>query len=742
MERMDNTVLSSSDKGTSSPPVSRHVVHDRYECYTNDVSTPTNSNVARENKSRYKNVQIGPVMSANDVDALLSRKPNAVRNFINSLNEQMRHRVSPTGAMDTVSPVTPDDYVPEFDRELRECNVSVKSRINIFDRKNTVISRGARLMPVDSCTSADNQVDDIAADLSSDAGNPIDNISNSSTRFDYASETDANVPSWVVYNLKTGYLNGNTPDPSLGSNIPTLNSGRSNTDTVSFGGIPHNFGYPSRSISFGSHRPLYISQHSPHTAPNLSSATHDTDDSGVSNRSNSIHSLRQTSILGDARSGDIELPLELINRDCVPDASLQIPVAKSDISDVDDLYITLHSAGVDIRLRSVNVVKSGWTWMYNLKAGRWFPKFLVLFYDEPERPHNYQLHATIHDQYPTIHEDVEQETRFWDIYKIYSNMCRDAPSEYAPCPDDSTSSRFEQNPGHLWPNSASGNLTPDSSVLSKSCLQYYRDNDSVARLDNRHLGTVVIIPDGASVYLTIFDEMKVDIEGALRLGEFRELMAVDTTQVPYTKLYAPRNWLASLITRSIGKDPMYLIHIPLVNGYECVFMPLCAAQFSGVRLTYDMERALSTRVGREYEQWLFAIWEFVLRHGDITPGSTYADHCTTESRPMRVISIVKTWVRNAMDYIKSLWVTTPVLCIADNSSTSVDPAMDTLCQEQSYLRSVLVDGIATKSGVGTPEHKESVSKGFAQWIESRGFDDLSVSMNIYSITSRYANPDL
>lgn len=38
--------------------------------------------------------------------------------------------------------------------------------------------------------------------------------------------------------------------------------------------------------------------------------------------------------------------------------------------------------------------------------------------------------------------------------------------------------------------------------------------------------------------------------------------------------------------------------------------------------------------------------------------------------------------------------------------------------------------------IGSPEQKEAVNRGFRQWIQTHGFDDLSMNVGIYSLSNR------
>ncbi|GFE55784.1 30S ribosomal protein S9, putative [Babesia ovis] len=719
--------------GSHSPPVSRPIYQDRYECWTNEVTPAVAGNVARENKSKYKNVQVGPVMSATDVDALLSRKPNAVRNFINSLNEQMRHRLSPVGAVDGGSPLAPVDYEPEFGRELKECNVSVKSRIDIFDKKSPSVARGTRLMPVDFGSTPNSGYSD-TGDVSTEGALDCPERALGYSTDRYALGIHGRTPCGVLRPIEGLHtpqrstpvdnlcLPGILEDSKAGtgtlglsllkhSNTPVQYTPMSNTarSRCMRGSDYTPYRWPSDMPSDCSNRATPVYPHSPCAVD-------------ASDKLSWTPSVRTSCSYPEVPStGNIELPLELVNNYGAPDLNIHqndklYPLEYDSVNPGAQDIFRVNASGREIDLHSVNVVKAGWTWMYSSRARRWFPKYLVLFYDEPTR------YRHLHDKIRDTDADVAVESNFWDIYKIYSNMSNGC----------STNSHSGLASTDL------DNETNTLSMLSKSCLQYYLHPES-AQFRAKPADALVLIPDKATVFLTILNGETHDVEGALRRGEFRELMEVDVTQVPYTRYYAPRHWLASLIARSMGKEPMYLIHLPLLDGYECVFMPLCAAQFSGVKLSFEMERSLSNRVGREYEQWLFAIWEFVLRNGDLhaTGQPPHFSHVTSS----RIISIIKQWIRRAVSYLASLWNTNKALVDLvvprrESQSLRLCDLTDTPCREQSSLQSVLIEGCHTESGVGTPEHKIAVSKGFAQWIESRGFDDLSVSMNIYTLTNR------
>ncbi|ORM40591.1 uncharacterized protein BXIN_2117 [Babesia sp. Xinjiang] len=800
MERVKDSANPPQGQGTPRPSETRQIFNDRYECWSNEVSTPVDGNVFRENKAKYKNVQIGPVMSATEVDALLCRKPNAVRNFINSLNEQMRQRFSPVGAAEVHSTSPINDYEPEFDREIKECNVSVKSRINIFDKRGSVTDSGARLMPADStilCSETGalsssgaykaipNNVERTSGFNATTSVREIYGTSASSkeTSISQGGNVDGHSRSSSdVDGLKLGDRTTKLSCPHSGYHDWVQPSGRSQTDVVPCGSSqppkglnalnrwvsdlssdsardPFETGHryektiPQDYLSLGVTRFRIPGDYSSYSPQFGAGGMHETA-ATRNDRAAWTPSVRTSRSFNDAAIGSFELPLNLVKRDSdinaghsdkYPYAAAQEPGSHFD--PLDSQIFTVCASGRDIRLRTVNVVKAGWTWMHSMKAKRWFPKYLVLFYDEPHRPRKYQVHATMRNRQAPVTEDMTTESNFWDIYKIYSHLSQDNGADDFNIPDScsnvaqlygspSTTQSYNQCMAWQWNVSETGVM----SVVPKSPNGYYLDSDSVTKQPAKRVNnTLVLIPDGASVYLTILNEEVTDVYGAVRRGEFRELMEVDIGQVPYTKLHAPKHWLASLIARSMGRDPMNLIHIPLVDGYECVFMPLSAAKFPGVTLSYEMQCALANRVGREYEHWLFSIWEFVLRSGKTTSScDSLQEH---KVRPPRLMLILSRWLRRALTYIASMWPYDKDLWEAIKHKANINgrEAIDVVpdhSEEQSPLQSVLMCGGNVECGVGTPEHKRAVTHGFAQWVQSRGFDDLSVSMNFYTLTNR------
>ncbi|GBE61313.1 glycoside hydrolase family 2, putative [Babesia ovata] len=810
MKQQSASGTSPTERDSRPPPAQRRIIEGTYECWSNEVSPSRSDSVYRENKAKYRNVQVGPVISADEVDALLCRKPNAVKNFINSLNEQMRQRLSPAVAADINTPLESCDYEPEFGRELQQCNVSVKNRITIFDRKTQQADGGARLKT--AALRSEGFVNHEAspgersmATYATEVGTLVAEAAPKCSMF--VSSTPYDSSSW--FGLSSGfsqYAGEELGPPSrFGANLdldriaqlsqvgfnfgpPPPSTERSLTDVVRRVGAPCNQFGPSlqRCMSDHSHEPerdpfgsARLGRKAINKGPNAARYRFpgegspeprgfglvDTDDtlSFHESRNAWAPSLGQRRTFADAPVERVELPLELVRRGYDTDSDCSGPYADS--ADLESRnssrdvapYFTIRASGREIRIHTTNVIKAGWTWMHSARARKWFPKYLVLFYDEPQRARSYQLHATINGAATGGDRGAASPSSFWDIYKIYSHLgqttrvtadsadrCKDLdPSPRLPPykgvqPESLSISGSYSRPRNVWDADCKEAL----SVLSRSTYHSYLESlDAVGKsLSSNQRRSIVIIPDNATVYLTILSGETDDVAGALRRGDFREFMEVDVGLVPYTKQHAPNHWLTGFLTRTMGRDPLNLIHIPLVDGYECCFMPLCAAHFSGVSLTYEMECARLNRVGREYEHWLFSLWEFVVRRG-----GKAVDSSTDSGQsimPVTVATALGRLLRSATEFLSNIWQrargTNKVSAGCDEASYTHElHASSDLPEEQESLKSVLSGGGYTRRDVGSPSHKRALTRGFAQWISSRGFDDLSVSMNIYSLTSRF-----
>ncbi|CDR95514.1 hypothetical protein, conserved [Babesia bigemina] len=781
MKQQAASGTSPTERGSQPPPVQRRIFEGRYECWSNEVSPSCSDSVYRENKSKYRNVQVGPVISADEVDALLCRKPNAVKNFINSLNEQMRQRLSPSVAADASVSFESRDYEPEFGRELQQCNVSVKNRITIFDRKTQQGDNGARLKTSafrseDSSDHAASPGERNMATYATEADTVV--VGAAPKRPTFISSTPYEGSNWFAASTAfPRYVREEPASPScLGTKLdldrmaqlsqvgfnfgpPPQSTERSLTDVVRRISAPCNQYMPpmQRCMSDFSHE----AERDPFDSARVRRKAVDSGrDSaryrfpgewspygrgfGFADMNDTLNCHQDRSAwapslgrrtFADAPVERVELPLELVGRgyetksDCSDGyADSADSGSQNCLSDNVAPYFTIHSSGRDIRIHTTNVIKAGWTWMHSAKARKWFPKYLVLFYDEPQCTRPYQLHATISGRTTNGNRDAASPSSFWDIYKIYSHLgqtTRVTTASENRCKDRDPSRRLSYNKG----------MPRDAPMRDP-----YDRPRHIWDADRRE--SIVIIPDNATIYLTILSGETDDVAGALRRGEFRELMEVDVGFMPYTKQHAPNHWLTGLLTRSMGRDPLNLIHIPLVDGYECCFMPLCAAHFPGVSLTYEMECARRNRVGREYEHWLFSLWEFVVRRGGSSLGS-----CTDAGQSFIIPVTVKTalgrLLRGAAEFFSNIWQRAKGM---NKIPAEREEASDAhpfhgdfeVPEEQESLQSVLSGGGKTRCEVGSPAHKRALTRGFAQWINSRGFDDLSVSMNIYTLTSRFS----
>ncbi|GIX64085.1 anti-sigma F factor [Babesia caballi] len=815
MERYSDATPPPPGRGSRHVSTPRAHFEGRYECWTNEVSSPTADFVHNENKSRYRNVHLAPVVSPDEVDALLCRKPNAVKNFINSLNEQMRQRNSPTARLEDSSAAASPGYESEFGRELQECNVSVKSRITIFDKKCPVSDQGARLKPVRLDTDgfaefakpplAERSLPSEDKTSSSDVvDSPVCLTPRNSTLRDFhvpVGKSDqlcehgegVHSASSVGNGFDIGARMGQLSTADICSTAFRQSTERSLTDVVprrpSFGTGERVFlhrcvsdvaldtardvlkpqCYSSKSVTHGrvDYVPLrfHLSSDIRSRSPRFGRVPTGCTVTSAYDRSTWTPSVRTSQSFAEAVERRVEIPLELVRRDSAlysdpSETSSCSPEFEEPcfVGPAGSHFITVRASERDVRLHSVNVVKAGWTWMHSARARRWFPKYLVLFYDLPTRRTLCASRVPVSETQASAGGDLLTESSFWGIYRIYSQLGQTPSADHSPAQwlGDATegvhtgyncglSSRSPSNDGSPSPrwNPWDTNCQNASAALSRLQRQPHLGSlDAVTKsIASRLCDEVVLIPDGASVYLTILSGETDDVAGALRRGQFRELMEVDVGLVPYTKKHAPNHWLAGIIARSMGRDPLNLVHIPLVGGYECSFLPLCAAHFTGVTLSYEMERARLKRVGREYEHWLFSLWEFVLRNGG-NHGETLTAPESSATPPSSVPALLGRMVRSVMAFLVSLWRERHrfsdfyVSATAPAASES-GGATSGSSSEQASLQRVLICGERMEGDVGSPEHQRALTRGFTQWIESRGFDDLSVSMNIYTLNNRF-----
>lgn len=810
MDDQRTDVSNAVPEDLSRSPFSRPLFHGNYECWTNEVSPTCDENVYRENKLKYKNVHLGPIMNDSDVDALLRRKPNAVKNFINSLNEQMRHKRTVCGDVDSFghSQLRTGAYEPEFGKELQKCNVSVKNRITIFDKKATRLDHGARVIPliqpsennydssgyVDSSSMRHNNISEsdkckgrlrqCTEALKSQNNAIVGHNDNSLTSYNYQdSQSDkcyspvgkhrcdeeprelelpellhlSNKISTTVDRNYTDIIQGRYTGLSTSEcRLVRCNSDLSHNSSArdSFGPIHKEWArnIMSNTSQHDGSPPFVNNCHSSPFGSSTTGETHASLDTPVRSPSGMSARTHEASV-----SQKVELPLDVICRDLSvhpeysgSDTCNQAKAPNSDL-------FTVKSGNQEIILRSVNVIKAGWTWMHSSRARRWFPKYLVLFYDDTKRHSPYQLHAAVRRHNENFTDAGKASPSFWDIYKIYSHLGGAGHVVHRPLASDSSSTsrsnsstpfalrnhltnyNMAQLPNYnMWHGAEKG--SPSTPSTSMHCFPYYSLSAVAKSLVKDSTDTVVIIPDGASVYLTILPGETEDILGTIKRGEFQELMEVDVSIAPYTKQHAPNNWLAGLISRSMGRDPLNLIHIPLENGYECNFMPLCAVHFAGIPLSFQMECARLKRVGREYEQWIFALWEFVLRSGGGNdPAAPLKDTAVTRNQSTSIpfvrrlrtffARLLPFWsdAKGGNDHIQH--DSTP-----EEDSTSEECTGES--EDHTSLRRVLMCGQSMEGEIGSPEHQAALTRGFAQWIESHGFDDLSVRMNIYTLTNR------
>lgn len=666
-----------------------HGLEKEYECYTNDVSSSRQVKVYREDKQKYKGTQSGLIMNDEDVDALLKRKPNSVKNIIKSLNSQMRQKSTPNTEPESNVVVPTSSIEPEFGKEIQECNVSVKNRIHAFDKLSARTRRKIQPSYVQptyvqptyvhtqddqSCISYPTSPSirsgqDTGCRLWSDGYkyfkersnwyNDEENQYESSARSvgrlnigDQFSGRRIHDPDWKMTELwKRGFgrsrernhtdilMMGSRSDGEYGHStmrVPRCNSDICyNSARDPFGPLHKEWNRNLRlsKSQFNEGGKMKHGEYSSHYG-----CSPDGDPVSFDDEMNPGSPLL-SGMMGDPNAAQrLELPLEAGCRD------LDVNPVNSDGLSIDTKpcdeciggepsyahSFTVKTSKGDITLRSVNIIKAEWTWMHSSRARKWCPKYLVLFYDDVKQHLPYQIRAAVRTRRNAYDDYGDNTGSFWDIYKIYSHIgnarkamappfdrdCR-APTEAKTAPNNGM--RNMESPRNTTRSQAYNAWNPNY-MGRKFTMNDPMNELGYAAINPGHVllpgntESVVIIPDGSRVFLTILRNETDDLMSALENGEFQELMEVDVDIIPYTKQHAPRNWLADLIARSMGRDPLNLIHIPLVNGYECCFMPICAADFCDIPLSYKMECARQKRIGKEYEQWIFTLWEYVLRN--------------------------------------------------------------------------------------------------------------------------------
>ncbi|EKX72225.1 hypothetical protein BEWA_046890 [Theileria equi strain WA] len=258
-----------------------------------------------------------------------------------------------------------------------------------------------------------------------------------------------------------------------------------------------------------------------------------------------------------------------------------------------NMLLPEHNKRKRMNLRNVKVTNSGWAWVQSSKTHRWVPKFISLVYTtSTQRMCNTYSLETKRQEGASARwrrgmdsraDSTRNKNGFWDIYKVYSAL-NDVTSVMPPL------------------RSLTHSVYP--SVIDAMGAGMQSTNT-----ENRR------IPSGSTLYLCILNEEPIDIPAAIANGDYLEIMQVDTKTIPFTRQMAPTSWLSGFIARTIGKEPLNLVVIPLEDGFECNFIPLCAARFE-YSLSYKMQCARRNRVDREYDKWLFNLWEYVVRTSD------------------------------------------------------------------------------------------------------------------------------
>ncbi|KAK2197519.1 hypothetical protein BdWA1_000521 [Babesia duncani] len=310
---------------------------------------------------------------------------------------------------------------------------------------------------------------------------------------------------------------------------------------------------------------------------------------------------------------------------------------------------------------SIKILNSSWIWIYSKRQERWVSKYAALVYEEKQRPLDLQ----------------ENPSGFWGIYQIYSKM---------------KNINVDQKP----PNAANVAGNRPRKIIGKA-------------------GEFDLIPDGACVYFCIFDKVPQHLQDAVVKGEFLEIMQVDTSCVPSVEKLQPNGWLSGLVAKSMSRKLLLMISIPLMNGLECKFLPMAAAEFDGKDFSFRRQCAKFKSVDFEYDSWMLPLWEFALRNGAI-------DEFQQTSRG----------ISKCLGMLTGLF---KYMLEPQTRAPSPGPRVENV-----NLRNLICSRINPRDASSPPKDISKIKNGlgdkFTSWISTHGFDDLSVKMNLYSLAKR------